>query len=66
MGSGGIPRQGSRGQRPLLGCGRFFRIEGVKNTLLCISNNCWLTTITAIPVGRLGKRGAGNKGGDGG
>ena len=53
-----------RGRAPA--CGRFFRIEGAKNTLLCISNNCWLTTITAILVGRLGKRGAGNKGGDGG
>ena len=41
-----------------------FRIEGVKNTLLSFSNNCWLTTITAILVGRLGKREAGNKGGD--
>ena len=72
MGSG-EPPAGVKGQRPLRGCGgraracgRFFRIEGVKNTLLCISNNCWLTTITAILVGRLGKRGAGNKGGDSG
>ena len=66
-GPGVSPGGGQGGQRPLLGCGggapacgRFFRIEGVKNTLLCISNNCWLTTITAILVGRLGKRGAGN------
>ena len=29
----------------------------VKNTLFCISNNCWLTTITAILVGRLEKEG---------
>ena len=68
MGSGVSPRGVSPrgGCWQVSACWRFFRTRGVKNTLLCISNDCWPAIITIIRVGRWGKRGVEKKSGNGG